>query len=187
MPGFANQQRIVRGKAVIRGYGVAVAASATTFAIHEALTPLLGSQPILILFMPALLAATRWGGLGPTWLTMAIGLLGNAFLTPREQLFTPVTLTGVAAYGVMGVGLVFMGENRRQQLAHAFGGQAHLQSILDSVPDAMVIIDRHGVMSSFSAAAERLFGWTQAEVLGSNVSMLMPQPYRSNHDGFLHR
>ena len=187
MKAFANQQRVVQGKAVMRAYGVAVAASAVTFSIHALLTPLLGSQPILILFMPALLVAARWGGLGPTWLTMAIGLVGNALLTTPEEFFAPVTLTRLAAYIVMGMGLAFMGENRRQQLTHAFGGQAHLQSILDSVPDAMVIIDYHGVMSSFSVAAERLFGWTEAEVLGSNVSMLMPQPYRGDHDGYLHR
>jgi two-component system sensor kinase FixL len=187
MPQYADQQRIMRSKAVIRGYGVAVAASVITFSIHAVLTPLLGTQPILILFMPALLVAARWGGLGPTWLTMAIGLVGNALLTTPEAFLSPATLTRLAAYIVMGIGLAFMGENRRQQLAHAFGGQAHLQSILDTVPDAMIVIDDHGVMRSFSAAAERLFGWREAEVLGSNVSMLMPEPYRGDHDGYLHR
>lgn len=65
--------------------------------------------------------------------------------------------------------------------------EAHLQSILDTVPDAMVVIDLHGVIQSFSAAAERLFGWTPAETVGRNVSMLMPQPYRDAHDGYMAR
>jgi len=65
--------------------------------------------------------------------------------------------------------------------------QTHLQSILDTVPDAMVVIDERGVMSSFSAAAERLFGWSPAEAIGRNVSMLMPDPYRQAHDGYLER
>ena len=65
--------------------------------------------------------------------------------------------------------------------------EAHLQSILDTVPDAMVVIDIHGVIQSFSAAAERLFGWTPAEAVGRNVSMLMPQPYHDAHDGYLER
>jgi two-component system, LuxR family, sensor kinase FixL len=65
--------------------------------------------------------------------------------------------------------------------------EAHLQSILDTVPDAMIVIDEKGAMQSFSAAAERLFGWTGAEVLGANVSMLMPSPYREAHDGYLAR
>jgi two-component system sensor kinase FixL len=65
--------------------------------------------------------------------------------------------------------------------------QTHLQSILDTVPDAMVVIDEYGIMSSFSAAAERLFGWTAAEVIGRNVCILMPHPYRDGHDGYLGR
>ncbi|MCF8506739.1 MAG: PAS domain S-box protein [Caulobacter sp.] len=65
--------------------------------------------------------------------------------------------------------------------------EAHLQSILDTVPDAMVVIDIHGIIQSFSAAAERLFGWTPAEAVGRNVSMLMPQPYHDAHDGYLAR
>lgn len=65
--------------------------------------------------------------------------------------------------------------------------EAHLQSILDTVPDGMVVIDVHGVIQSFSAAAERLFGWTSAEAVGRNVSMLMPQPYHDAHDSYLAR
>jgi two-component system sensor kinase FixL len=65
--------------------------------------------------------------------------------------------------------------------------QTHLQSILDTVPDAMVVIDEQGIMSSFSAAAERLFGWTRAEAIGRNVCVLMPDPYRNAHDGYLER
>lgn len=65
--------------------------------------------------------------------------------------------------------------------------EAHLRSILSTVPDAMIVIDERGHMVSFSTAAERLFGYSQAEVLGSNVSMLMPSPYRERHDGYLER
>ncbi|WP_240539812.1 PAS domain-containing sensor histidine kinase [Salinarimonas soli] len=65
--------------------------------------------------------------------------------------------------------------------------EAHLRSILETVPDAMIVIDEAGLMRSFSATAERLFDYTAAEVVGRNVSMLMPEPYRSQHDGYLHR
>jgi two-component system, LuxR family, sensor kinase FixL len=65
--------------------------------------------------------------------------------------------------------------------------EAHLQSVLDTVPDAMIVIDTRGIMQSFSAAAEKLFGYVAAQVVGHNVSMLMPEPYRSQHDGFLAR
>lgn len=65
--------------------------------------------------------------------------------------------------------------------------EAHLQSVLDTVPDAMVVIDTRGIMQSFSATAERLFGYCANEAVGKNVSILMPQPYRGHHDAYLAR
>jgi two-component system sensor kinase FixL len=65
--------------------------------------------------------------------------------------------------------------------------ESHLQSILDTVPDAMVVIAEDGTICSFSAAAERLFGFTEAEVTGKNVEMLMPDPDRRQHNGYLQR
>jgi two-component system sensor kinase FixL len=75
---------------------------------------------------------------------------------------------------------------RRSQTALA-EREAHLQSVLDTVPDAMVVIDTLGIMQSFSATAERLFGYTAEEAVGQNVSILMPSPYRPQHDGYLTR
>lgn len=63
----------------------------------------------------------------------------------------------------------------------------HLRSVLETVPDAMVVIDASGGIRSFSKTAERLFGYGAEEVLGDNVRILMPEPYRSAHDGFLLR
>lgn len=60
-----------------------------------------------------------------------------------------------------------------------------LRSILQLVPDAIIIIDERGLIETFGTAAERLFGWTAAEVHGKNVSMLMPSPYQARHDGYL--
>ena len=67
----------------------------------------------------------------------------------------------------------------------AAGGAEHLRSILATVPDAMVIIDDKGTILSFSAAAEKMFGYVEEEVVGENVSMLMPSPDRERHDGYL--
>jgi two-component system sensor kinase FixL len=63
--------------------------------------------------------------------------------------------------------------------------EQHLRSILETVPDAMIVIDAEGRMSSFSAAAERLFGYAEADVVGRNVRMLMPDPDRRRHDSYL--
>jgi PAS domain S-box-containing protein len=65
--------------------------------------------------------------------------------------------------------------------------EAHLRSILDTVPEAMIVIDQAGVVTSFSAAAAQLFGYGPEEVIGRNVKMLMPAPYRDEHDGYIER
>jgi PAS domain S-box-containing protein len=75
----------------------------------------------------------------------------------------------------------------RTMQAHLVAREAHLRSILDTVPEAMVVIDESGTITSFSAAAEKLFGFATSEVLGRNVRMLMPQPDRDAHDGYMER
>ena len=66
-----------------------------------------------------------------------------------------------------------------------FALEAHLDSILETVPDAMIVIDERGLILSFSAAAERMFGYTEAELLGENISTLMTSPDRERHDHYL--
>jgi two-component system, LuxR family, sensor kinase FixL len=65
--------------------------------------------------------------------------------------------------------------------------ESHLRSILETIPDAMIVIDGNGIMQFFSSAAERQFGYTAREAIGQNVSILMPNPDRSRHDGYLAR
>ncbi|MFT3718471.1 EAL domain-containing protein [Pseudorhodoferax sp.] len=61
------------------------------------------------------------------------------------------------------------------------------QAILDSMIDGVITIDTRGIMTSANAAAMRMFGYEASELLGRNVSMLMPEPHRSQHDGYLDR
>ena len=56
--------------------------------------------------------------------------------------------------------------------------ESHLRSILETIPDAMIVIDGRGIMQFFSRAAERQFGYSEREAIGKNVSMLMPNPDR---------
>jgi len=63
--------------------------------------------------------------------------------------------------------------------------EARLRSILETAPDAIIVIDERGIMESYSPAAERLFGYSAAEALERNVNMLMPSPYRERHDSYL--
>lgn len=64
---------------------------------------------------------------------------------------------------------------------------ARLRSILQTVPDAMIIIDEKGRIESLSTTAERLFGYGHNEIAGRNVSVLMPSPYREQHDAYIGR
>ena len=63
--------------------------------------------------------------------------------------------------------------------------EAHLRSMLATVPDAMVVIDEQGTILSFSAAAETMFGYAENDVVSQNVKILMPSPDRERHDQYL--
>ncbi len=67
------------------------------------------------------------------------------------------------------------------------GHPAFLESLMDAAVDAIIIIDRQGTVLRFNRAAERLFGYRADEVVGGNVSRLMPEPNRGKHDGYLAR
>jgi two-component system sensor kinase FixL len=146
-----------------------------------------------LIFIPALLIAAGFGGLGPgllaTFLSVTLGLL----LIGRSELTNPALLEA-AIFVIVGVGISWFGEQlrrtrmkSRRHSENLKAREAHLRSILDSVPDASVVIDDKGIIQSFNTAAERLFGYREASVAGRNVSVLMPSPYRDAHDDYIAR
>jgi len=65
--------------------------------------------------------------------------------------------------------------------------QARTQAILDTAVDAIITINERGIIQSANPAVERMFGYAPQELIGKNVSMLMPSPHREQHDGYLER
>lgn len=76
---------------------------------------------------------------------------------------------------------------REHDLRSITESAALLSAILATVPDPMIVIDEHGLITSFSATAETLFGYAEDEVMGRNIEMLMPEPHRAAHDGYMRR
>jgi two-component system, LuxR family, sensor kinase FixL len=175
-------------------YGIAPAAVAVAFAARVLLGPVLQDEARYLFFVPAVLLAAGIGGLGPGLLATALGLLLGCFLAASFPHLSAADTVYAATFAVIGAGIAWGGEQlqrsrvrAKSSAQEAVAREAHLQSILDTVPDAMVVIDERGIIQSFSSAAARQFGYAAAEVVGKNVKLLMPSPYRESHDGFLER
>ncbi len=175
-------------------YAVAIAAVALGLAVRLVLASILNGQASYLLFLPAVLVASAVGGWAPGLFATAISLLVGLFLVRDVRALAPVDFVNSTIFTLVGIGVSWRGELLRRARTAATASAddaearaAHLKSILDSIPDAMIVIDEHGIMQSFSAAAERLFGYGAADVLGKNVKMLMPSPYREDHDGYINR
>jgi PAS domain S-box-containing protein len=65
--------------------------------------------------------------------------------------------------------------------------EARWRTIIESAVDAIIVIEAHGRVEAFNPAAERLFGYSEGEMRGQNVNVLMPSPYREEHDHYLAR
>jgi two-component system sensor kinase FixL len=182
-------------------YPLALGLLAVVLVFRTLLAPTLSNQVNYIFLMPAVLVAGIVGGWGPGLLTTALGVLLHLYLTgehsnlsdPASPLFVAEILRGTM-FVFLGVAIAWFGERlrfARQQAAAsvqiAAAREAHFKSVLETVPDAMIVIDEQGIMQDFSVAAERLFGYAAPDVLGRNVKILMPSPYREQHDSYIAR
>lgn len=174
-------------------YMLAVVLVVIAFGLRLLIEPLLHGQANYLLFVPAVLISSSIGGLGPGLVSTFVALfLSFAFLF--DPPYGNSDLIYAAIFAVIGVGMAWLGDRLHRAQVRAVettsdlrAREAHLQSILATIPDAMVVIDEAAVMQSFSSAAERLFGYTPEEAVGQNVKMLMPSPYRENHDDYMDR
>ncbi len=168
-------------------YAIAATAVFVAFVARYALVPLLGDQAPYLFFLPAVLLAAGIGGFGP-------GALATAMSTPLVLLIVAQTgrlgapeILNAGVFALIGLGATLIGERLRRARESAATREAHLQSIIDTVPEATVVINDQGRIQSFSATAERMFGYAAAETLGENVNLLMPAPYGREHDAYIAR
>jgi two-component system sensor kinase FixL len=175
-------------------YGLAAALGAAGLGLWVITDRAAGQDIFYLILIGTVLVASAVGGFGPGIITAAIGLIGVLFPVTDSAGGTAVTALTPVLFAAAAAGLAWMGgrfHRARHQANEAITAirtrEAHLQSILDTIPEAMVVIDETGTIRSFGLAAERLFGYRPDEVLGHNVKMLMPEPHRTNHDHYLER
>lgn len=176
----------------LHGYAFAATAVLLAFLLRYFLMGVLDDRAIYILFIPPILLAAVTGGIGPGSLAVLLSICSASYLwslTPGS-----VRIPELAVFIAVGVAIAYMGEmlhRSRRDFAIAEEAldtrEAHLRSILDTVLDATIVSEQDGTIVSFNAAAVRQFGFSEAEVVGQNLRMLMPQPYRQEHDGYLQR
>lgn len=163
------------------------------YALRLLLHPILQDDHVFLFFTVAVLVASAAGG-------MAVGLLATALSLGLVLTLVPDLLRDAAgsaaaiSFVAIGLGISLFGRRLATIRARSESAtedlrvrEAHLRSILETVPDAMVVIDEQGLIRSFSSAAERLFGYRREEIVGENVKRLMPSPYREQHDDYLIR
>jgi PAS domain S-box-containing protein len=89
---------------------------------------------------------------------------------------------------VIGTVLVFRDVSREYATQAALRESAtRIQAILDTVVDVIITIDERGIIETANLASRSLFGYEVTEIIGQNIRMLMPEPYRSQHDGYIGR
>lgn len=158
-----------------------IAASPSEFAVDST----------LLILTPAIAAAAFWRGLMPGLLLTGVGFVSGLGMGV-ERGFSDSSDAWI--FGIVGVTVSIAGAiavRRRVQREAAARileeREAHLRSIFDTAPEAMIVINDTGLIQSYGASAEKMFGWRPGEVLGRNISMLMPEPFRTQHDGYLQR
>jgi len=179
----------VRKRSPVAPYLVTVGAVAAAVAVRWLLDPILGESLPLVTLYGAIAISVWIGGSRPAIVAMIAGFLAcdYLFIEPRGLFSTPraAHVVGLIAYLVTSSIIIGFGEALRARALQLSDADARSRAVLDTLVDGVVTIDERGVIQSFSAGAERQFGWSASEAIGQNIGILMPDPYRAEHGAYL--
>src|SRR5262249_51253505 len=140
-------------------YGIAVAGTLGAFAVRALLAPVLLDQAPFLLFAPAVLLASAFGGAGPGLVATALALVLGLMTFRHFPHLSHAESIDAGLFAAIGLGISWWGgrlmEKRKRAQAttqNLLAREAHLQSILETIPEAMIVIDEQGIMQSFSTA-----------------------------------
>ncbi|WP_209854296.1 PAS domain-containing sensor histidine kinase [Rhizobium herbae] len=177
-----------------RAYLFAVLAACFSILVAFLVRNGLAGLTVVDLFIPAVLVVSVVGGVTST--LIVAGLLCVVVVAMETGTGAPFQTLWVELgfFIVVAIAIALISEVLRDALLAAKNAEkalsvreAHLKSILDTVLDATIVSEQDGTIVSFNAAAVRQFGYAEEEVIGQNLRILMPQPYRKEHDGYLNR
>jgi two-component system, LuxR family, sensor kinase FixL len=172
-------------------YAFAAGATLGAFVLAFLLRAIWSDTPPFMVFAAVVVGASLLAGPGPGLLATALGLIGGLSLQAGGAPFGEAAPYVFCAIGLVAAAMGSVVEKQRRRGEQAASAllerEAHLRSIFDTAPEAMIVINPEGIVQSYGAASERMFMWRPTEVIGRNISMLMPEPFRAQHDGYLQR
>jgi PAS domain S-box-containing protein len=170
-------------------YIVAVLLVAMGVFVRWTLRTWLADNVAYLQFFPAVLIAAWYGGLRPGLLATGLSALAAYFLLPAAGLAVggAPDVISLAFFVATGAGISWLNDQLRTAAILSKSHAERLDAIINTTVDGIVVIDDEGRIEAFNRGAERLFGYPSSEILGRNVSLLMPSPYHEEHDSYLKR
>jgi PAS domain S-box-containing protein len=178
-------------------YVVALVAFGAAALLRYALGDSLGARVPYLQFFPAVMVAAWYGGFGPGVLCTAVSALDSMyFLLPPSGLAVgdPADVLSLGLFIAIGVVISWLNhrlhlaqQGQRTEAAAALTRAERLDAILNLTVDGIIVIDARGRIEAFNRGAQEIFGYHEEEVVGRNVSMLMPSPHHEEHDTYLER
>jgi two-component system sensor kinase FixL len=190
-PGRWSLRGLTLRHTTLRAYVVAVVLVGVSLLVRWMLRAWFAGNVAYLQFFPAIMVAAWYGGLGPGIVATALSALAATyfFLPPAGPLVlvsTPEVIS-LAIFIAIGLGISWLNHQLRTAAVLSASRAERLEAIIKTTVDGIIVIDAEGRIEAFNPAAERLFGYPAQEVLGRNVAMLMPSPYREEHDTYLAR